>query len=248
MREKSCARYHPSTRRVWPWPAVLVEQVADWIGRLPGTKWLDAACGNGQLGTVLNGRKALVGLDVSAEQLVRVPPGCYGGTVRGSVTSMPVRNASLDGIASVETLEHVETVDRAIDEFSRCLRAGGHLIVTVPSVTLRSWWQMKRTGRPVYCDEREHVRELSSVPLAGFPHKFETWSTFEGRFRRRGFALLRTAGVGFLLPMWEGRAAAVEHAMNLLYRESANRWLGRLPIVRRFPYYRLHLFRKGEAA
>ncbi|MBM4133669.1 MAG: class I SAM-dependent methyltransferase [Nitrospira sp.] len=240
-------RYNPAMRRVWPWPALLLESVAGWMQALPGRVWLDGACGEGHLGRLIGTSKCLVGLEIDPQRLTLAQGRPYRLLLQGSLAAIPLADASLHGIASVETLEHVSHLDRVLKECARCLCGGGYMIVTVPSVTLRSWWQMRQTGHPVYCSEREHLRELSSVPIRGFPHMFETWKEFERRFEGHGFAIVRTGGLGFLFPMWTGRLAWVERGMNLLYRESCNSWVGRLPIVRRFPYYRIYLLRRREA-
>lgn len=233
-------------RRIWPWPAALLEAVAAWIRKLPGTLWLDAACGEGHLADLVGMRKTLIGLDLDVRRLARARARLYRLLLHGSAAAIPVADASLSGIASVETLEHVPDVDGVLKEFARCLRPGGHLVLSLPSVTLRSWWQMRRTGRAVYCDEREHVRELSSLAIQGFPHKFETWDRFEARLRDHGFAVVRSGGVGFVLPSWDGQPLWITRAVNLLSREPVNRWLGKCPVVRWFPYYRLYVLRCGS--
>jgi SAM-dependent methyltransferase len=229
-------------RGTWPWPALLLEEVARWIKKLPGNLWLDAACGDGQLGRLLGKQKRLLGLDLDWERLKDAQAYPYLALTQGSVDCLPLATGTLDGIASVETLEHIVDMDRALGEFARCLRRNGYLVMTIPSVTLRSWWQMRVTGQPVYCDEKEHVREFSAVPIRGFPHMFETWQSLEARLQGDGFALVRAGGVGFLLPMWPAAWGWTERGMNVLYREPINRWLGRLPVFRRFPYYRICLF------
>jgi SAM-dependent methyltransferase len=229
-------------RRIWPWPALLLEEVAGWIKELPGDLWLDAACGDGQLGRLLRRQKSVLGLDLAWDRLRDAHTHPYRALIQGSVERLPLASGSLDGIASVETLEHIVDLDGALGEFARCLRRNGYLVMTIPSVTIRSWWQMRLTGQPVYCDPKEHVREFSAVPVRGFPHMFETWQSLEARVQRNGFALVRAGGVGFLLPMWRGWWAWAERGMNVLYRETINRWLGKLPVFRRFPYYRIWLF------
>jgi len=234
-------RYQLHTRKVWPWPSLLVEEAARWVTTLPGEVWLDAACGTGQLGKVVKKRKSLLGLDIQHQEILCMPGSPYQKFIQGSVTTIPLEANSLDGIASLETLEHVPDMDGALQEFSRCLKDQGYLLITVPSVTLRSWWDMTWTHQPVYCDAQEHIREFSSIRIHGFPHKFETWKSLEARFRRHAFSIVHQGGVGFLLPMWEGRMAWLEHSMNLLYRESINRWIGMLPVLRRFPYFRMYV-------
>jgi len=236
-------RYDPAMRRIWPWPAVLLESVAGWIKDLPGDLWLDAACGGGQLGRLLWRQKRLLGLDLDRERLREAHVHPYQALIQGSVDCLPLASGSLDGIVSVETLEHVVDIDLALREFARCLRNNGYLVMTIPSVTVRSWWQMRVTREPAYCDPQEHVREFTAVPVRGFPHMFETWRSLEARVEKTGFAVMRAGGVGFLFPMWQRRLAWMERTMNLLYRETINRWLGRLPVLRRFPYYRIYVLR-----
>src|SRR3990172_2296177 len=192
-------RYSPAMRKVWPWPALLLEEVAEWIKELPGDLWLDAACGEGQLGQLLGKRKSLLGLDIDWRRLGRARGHPYVALIQGSVESLPLPRGSLNGIATVETLEHVADMEAALKEFARCLRTHGYLLLTIPSVTLRSLWQMRVTGQPVYCDPKEHVREFSAVPLRGFPHMFETWQTLEARVQRHGVTVVRGGGVGGLL-------------------------------------------------
>jgi len=230
-------RYQLHTRKVWPWPSLLVEEAARWVTALPGEVWLDAACGVGQLGKAVRKRKTLLGLDIEHQEILQIPDSPYQKFIQGSVTSIPLETNSLTGIASLETLEHVPDIDGALQEFSRCLKDQGYLLVTVPSVTLRSWWDMSWTHQPVYCDDQEHVREFSSVTINGFPHRFEHWQELETRFRKHGFSIRHQQGVGFLFPMWKGNMAWLEHGMNVFYQETVNKWLGRLPGIKRFPYY-----------
>jgi len=234
-------RYQQQYRKIWPWPSLLVEEAAKWVTSLPGEVWLDAACGTGQLGKVVKKRKTLLGLDIEHQEILQMPDSPYQEFIQGSVTSIPLETNSLNGIASLETLEHVPDIDGALLEFSRCLQVKGYLLITVPSVTLRSWWDMTRAHHPIYCDAQEHVREFSSVTINGFPHRFEHWKDLEIRFRKHGFTIRHQDGVGFLFPMWKGKLAWLERGMNLLYGETINRWLGKLPGLRNFPYYLVYV-------
>src|SRR5438034_1477039 len=98
-------RYDPAMRGIWPWPALLLEEVARWIKDLPGDLWLDAACGDGHLGTLLWRQKRLLGLDLAWDRLRDAHAHPYQAFVQASVDCLPLRSGSLDGIVSVETLE-----------------------------------------------------------------------------------------------------------------------------------------------
>jgi SAM-dependent methyltransferase len=52
------------------------------------------------------------------------------------ITSIPEPNSSFDAVMCVEVFEHVPDPLRALDEFARLLRPGGHLIITAPFCSL----------------------------------------------------------------------------------------------------------------
>ena len=248
-------RYDPAMRRIWPWPAVLLEAVAGWINDLPICAFTYSPCSrvtsvksrNGEFLVDFDQRPAQSYRAVVAASLLQAAGHSVVAVddqfTRAGAAGLPLASGSLDGIVSVETLEHVVGMDLALREFARCLRNNGYLVMTIPSVTVRSWWQMRVTREPAYCDPQEHVREFTAVPVRGFPHMFETGRSLEARVEKTGFAVMRAGGVGFLFPMWQRRLAWMERTMNLLYRETINRWLGRLPVLRRFPYYRIYVLR-----
>jgi ubiquinone/menaquinone biosynthesis C-methylase UbiE len=179
--------------------------------------------------------------------LVRAGNHPYRLLIQASVTDLPFADRSFGGIASIETLEHVAEMSPALTECARCLKPKGHLIVSMPSVTLRSLWEMHRLRAPVYCSAEEHVRELSPITLKGFRNKFQTFKWFEKELARCGFETVRKSGVGFVFPMWRGALSWMEHAMNLLYRENINNIFAKLHFFRQFPYYRLYLARLNTA-
>ena len=179
LRSTAETRYLPKMRNVWPWPAMLLEKAAHWIMALPGEIWLDAGCGEGYLGSIIKKPKKLLGLDIDLNCLKQASGRPYLSLTRASVTNLPFIESSLDGIVSIETLEHVEKMSSALTEFAKCIKPGGYLLVSMPAVTLRSWWEMQRTGQPVYCSEKEHIRELSAVPIHGFKNRFQTFEWLE---------------------------------------------------------------------
>jgi SAM-dependent methyltransferase len=190
---------------------------------------------------MVQGRNKIIGLDLDELPLRKAKAHPFHGLLQGSITTLPLSNDSVSGIVSIETLEHIPNVEVALSEFVRCLKGNGYLLLTVPSVTLRSWWDMYRFREPVYCCDSEHVREFSAVNIRGFPHKFETWTRLEERLHSHGFQIIRRSGVGFLFPMFRGKFAWMEHGMNLMYRERINEFIGRLPVFRKFPYYLMYL-------
>jgi SAM-dependent methyltransferase len=88
----------------------------------------------------------------------------------GSVTGLPLTDASVDLVVSFETIEHLREQEQMLAEFRRVLAADGILVISSPN-------------RPVYnegggVENHFHVRELDRAELAAllapaFPR--QTW-------------------------------------------------------------------------
>jgi ubiquinone/menaquinone biosynthesis C-methylase UbiE len=102
-----------------------------------GKRVLDIASGEGY-GAALLARTAaeVVGVDVD-ESTVEHARRTYYATnlrfLRGSVTEIPLGDASVDVVASFETIEHVAEQDRMLDELRRVLAPGGVIVLSSPN-------------------------------------------------------------------------------------------------------------------
>lgn len=208
--------------------------------------WLDAACGEGQLSETICNSIELHGVDIDLLRLGRAVNRNYAGIWCASITDLPFVDGSFDGITSIETLEHIEDINSALKELHRCLKPGGRLILSMPSVTLRSLYEMYCSGKPIYCSTKEHVIELSSIKINWFPSMFRTWRWLETKLKKNGFRIIKSGGVGFLFPMFKGKFSFLEKIMNLLYREKINKLLGIFPVIKNYPYYRIYILKSVE--
>jgi ubiquinone/menaquinone biosynthesis C-methylase UbiE len=135
-----------------------------------GRRVLDAACGEGY-GSALLAREAahVVGVDVGADAIGHAQTRYRASNlayVQGSVTALPLPDASVDLIVSFETIEHLALQREMLAEFRRVLAGDGALMLSSPN-------------RPVYNEDGNvenefHVRELDRNELkalldAGFP-------------------------------------------------------------------------------
>jgi ubiquinone/menaquinone biosynthesis C-methylase UbiE len=96
---------------------------------------LDVGCGTGAMVRSLTRRGYRVtGLDLAMEGLhaAREESTAAAPLVRGSATSLPVKEGSLSGVLLLDVLEHLD--DRAaLREVARVLRPGGTAVVSVPA-------------------------------------------------------------------------------------------------------------------
>lgn len=110
-----------------------------WAARYAQGRVCDVACGEGYGGAILCDGTAVtnyLGLDVSKEAIRRANTR-YAGTGRsyevGSALAIPLPDASIDTLVSLETLEHLDDPVRAMREYKRVMRPEAVLLGSVPS-------------------------------------------------------------------------------------------------------------------
>lgn len=123
--------YHRAPDPSWeyyPTYIAKLDLVRRWLTALPpGTRVLDAGCGEGVLVEEFAGRLDIEGLD----------PNYSSARVRnGSLTSLPYPGGSFDRALCLDVLEHLtfDEQPRALAELQRVLRPGGELLVSVPNL------------------------------------------------------------------------------------------------------------------
>jgi SAM-dependent methyltransferase len=99
---------------------------------LPAGKLLDAPTGEGALAM----RLIDAGFDVRCCDLYPEIFKLEGVDVRQADlgAALPYPDASFSYVTCIEGLEHIENPQNAIREFSRLLKDGGHLVVSVPNI------------------------------------------------------------------------------------------------------------------
>src|SRR5688500_7444392 len=108
-----------------------LKAVRRWLdSAAPGTRVLDAGCGEGVLVDEYAGRLAIEGIDPNyGSERVRT----------GSLTALPFEDAVFDRALCLDVLEHLtfEEQPRALAELFRVLKPGGDLLVSVPNLAHR---------------------------------------------------------------------------------------------------------------
>lgn len=119
-----------ATRAGYEWPAV-----REALPPVEGRRVLDAGCGTGHFSALLRERGAdVVGVDASIGML-RAGRERRDGPARALRadlrTGLPFPDAAFDVVVSQLTLDHIERWEPVVGEFSRVLRAGGALVLSV---------------------------------------------------------------------------------------------------------------------
>lgn len=153
------------------------ELASDILARLNAVAVADMACGTGygaNLFAPLSGHLArrYVGVDLDA-RTIEYARARHAGPGRDfvccSATSTPIQSASVDVVASFETIEHIEDTESLVGEYARVLRPRGVLVVSTPNKLGPTPYHVHDFGAPDFLaalDERFEVLEvLGQLPL-----------------------------------------------------------------------------------
>ncbi len=103
---------------------------------------LDVGCGSS---VILQSLNYAVGIDILPNKLRYMRQ--YGiPLVRGSITALPIGDASFDCVVCSQVIEHLPADPTIFDELTRVLRPGGLLILGTPDYATIGW----RTIEPLY--------------------------------------------------------------------------------------------------
>ena len=119
-----------------PWWAEHRSRYRFATGFLPADRVLDVACGSGLGVDLLAGERTHVtGIDISEEALATARARGEAGVsvCRADATKLPLKSASMDVIASFETVEHIDEDAAFISELRRVIRDDGVLLLSTPN-------------------------------------------------------------------------------------------------------------------
>lgn len=101
----------------------LIKHVGKFANEIGHTSLaLDIGSGDTPYKSTFDTRK-YIAIDLSASNKVNV---------RGDICALPLQTAALDVVICTEVVEHVENVDKALEEINRVLKHSGHLVLTTP--------------------------------------------------------------------------------------------------------------------
>jgi SAM-dependent methyltransferase len=132
---------------------------------LPGSRFLDIACGTGRWMRLAQQRGAQVfGVDLCAEMLAEAArkPGMAGRLSIGDASHLPVADGAADLTLCSFALGYVATLRPCIAEMARVSRKGARVIVTDvhPDALEAGWTRSFRVDGQVY--EMDHYRHTAS--------------------------------------------------------------------------------------
>jgi SAM-dependent methyltransferase len=199
-----------------------LKAVRRWLdSAAPGTRVLDAGCGEGVLVDEYAGRLAIEGIDPNyGSERVRT----------GSLTALPFEDAVFDRALCLDVLEHLtfEEQPRALAELFRVLKPGGDLLVSIPNLAhLQSRVHFLLQGRLIRtASEFKHPGDRPAVDYIELA-------------RRAGFELTARIGIFPTVPVLTRWIRRRPRALQPLHR-----WLTRLLPIPGWCFLNLLTFRK----
>jgi ubiquinone/menaquinone biosynthesis C-methylase UbiE len=153
-------------------------------GAVRGRRVLDIACGDGYGSALLAGHAAhVIGMDADAQVVVSAR-NRYGSAANleyreGRCEAIPLPDASVDVVISLETLEHTAAPEKLVEEAARVLAAGGLFIVSTPNKKIYSDARNYRNPhhvREFYRDEFEALVGRHFAAFALFGQRVDAYS------------------------------------------------------------------------
>ena len=179
--------YHRSLDPAWEfYPTYLAKMafVRRYLEALPpGTRVLDAGCGEGVLVDEYAERLAITGVDANFSSLL---------VRHASLDALPFDDGAFDRALCLDVLEHLtyEQQPRALAELHRVLVSGGELLVSVPNLAhLQSRIQFLLRGRLIRT--ASELKHPGDRPIVEYLQMAE----------RAGFALVRRQGIFPTIPV-----------------------------------------------
>ena len=173
------------------------EQISRVVQQLGSRKILDVGCGDGRLGRAIRANCPNIvihGCDLSTAALTRSEGLDRQYVVDLNWEALPEPGESFDLVIASEVIEHLIMPDRVLEELTRLLKKGGHLLLTVPNVAFWRFRVQALNGQvpSVTADDRhlhsfsasllEHlIREagLHVVQLTGLRQRFNRLSQLQ---------------------------------------------------------------------
>lgn len=161
---------------------------------------LDAGCGKGwiSLSLINQGYKNVTSVDLSQKSILyssrigNITKSKFN-LIKADLTNLPFNDCSFSVICSMEVLEHIQKLDKALTELKRVLYKKGILIISIPN-KYGCFSLMEDSFSKIIHKQHQGIEE-KHVQL----HTFNWWNKV---FTKNNFEVIDTYNVEFLSPFF----------------------------------------------
>lgn len=148
--------------------AIHAERYRGFLTELEGKTVLDAACGVGY-GTHLiatHGAKHVTGIDLSTDALEVAKSDFQHPNIsyrKANCLNLPFDSESFDAVTSFETIEHLESPAKFLEELHRIIKPGGRLFLSCPNSLTHSLSPIRQVDNPWHLSEMTYTELVEVV-------------------------------------------------------------------------------------
>jgi 2-polyprenyl-3-methyl-5-hydroxy-6-metoxy-1,4-benzoquinol methylase len=230
--------------------SLLVEKINHILNNVHGQRIVDVGCGDGRTALYLLKRKnSVIGIDISYARLSRAKQKARKYKhrvlfVQSYAETLPAKHEIFDGVVCMEVLEHVTDDDVLLREMFSILKPNAWMLMSIPTVSLSRYFDMRYTKRLIYFDPVEHVREFSYFKIPPFENDFILVKDLVKKLKSFGLTIKKSYGIGFELPLGVRRFRIGGFLEKLCRNKRVNRFIMRLPILKKFRVYTILVLKK----
>jgi len=192
---------------------ILYSEYNEWIKKHLGKQNLTIAelgCGTGLTSeSLLEKNNTVFGVDITRPLLETAKKRHYKRkfvAIESDITNLPFADKSIDGVVSLDTLEHIYSMEKAISEISRICKLGATFLFDIPSTLILDFsYFLGFYGKSGFISALKSLThnkvmfEWESLDDHYKPEKIKTYryrpSYFEELIKSYGFTILEKRGV-----------------------------------------------------
>lgn len=211
---------------------------------------IDVGCGDGRTALYLaQGKNSITGIDISHTRLSRArkklqPYAPEALFVQSYAEKLPLKGEIFDGAVCTEVLEHVLVDDALLSSLSFVLKPNAWVLLSIPTVSLGRYFDMRHTKQLIYYDPIEHLREFTYHKIPPFEKDFILVKDLIRKIRSFGLIAAKRYGVGFELPLGVRRFKIGRFLERIVRNERINTFISNIPYLRDFVVYSIFILRK----
>ena len=230
--------------------SLLIEKIQKILQGVVNKRIIDVGCGDGRTIFYLAKRKnTVIGIDISHTRLSRAKQKVlrYSNhtlAVQSYAEALPIKGKVFDGAVCTEVLEHVIDDDALLRGLSQVVKPHAWVLISIPTVSMRRYFDMLYTKKPIYFDPIEHVREFTHYKIPFLDHNFILTKNLKKKLKLYGLIYRKHYGIAFQLPLGVSRFKIGKCIEKICMNKRVNKIISKLPIFKNFGVYTIFLLRK----